>query len=123
MLMTRQNKGILVAIRFAFAEPHGGIYRAEADSKHLHGRRTIARPYVPEPKKKRYRIVAISLFDNEAAETDRIADILRAGGWKKANRSFVVRQALSCLLDDLANKNPEQVFQYFLGRIRRSPPP
>jgi hypothetical protein len=78
---------------------------------------------VSETKKRRYRVVAISLYEREAAETDRITEILRDGGWRKANRSFVMRQALSRLLDDLADKDPEQVFQYFLDRMRRQPRP
>jgi hypothetical protein len=70
---------------------------------------------VPE-KNKRYRIVAISLYSNEAAETDRLTDVLRDAGWPKANRSLVIREALACLFEELAGKGPEDVFQYFLHR-------
>lgn len=70
---------------------------------------------VPE-KTKRYRIVAISIYSSEAAEADRLTEILRNSGWPKANRSLVVREALSRMFDDLAGKDPEEVFRYFLDR-------
>ena len=70
-------------------------------------------------KSKRYRIVAISLYSNEVAEADRVTGILRSGGWPKANRSLVVREALSRLFDDLAGKDPQEMFHYFLDRQAR----
>ena len=70
---------------------------------------------MPE-KNKRYRIVAVSLYSDEVTEADRITEILRAGGWSKANRSLVVREALSHLFEDLLDKEPEGVFRYFLDR-------
>jgi hypothetical protein len=68
---------------------------------------------VPE-NKKRYRIVAICLYSSEATEADRVTKILQEAGWPKANRSLVVREALSRLFEDLAGKEPEDVFNYFL---------
>ena len=70
---------------------------------------------MPE-KNTRYRVIAISLYSNEAKEADRLTQILRSGGWPKANRSLVVREALSRMFDDLAGKDPEEVFRYFLDR-------
>jgi hypothetical protein len=70
---------------------------------------------------KRYRIIAISLYLNEVAEADRLTEILRDAGWPKANRSLVVREALSRLFEDLADKEPEDVFRYFLDtRAKRA---
>ena len=71
-----------------------------------------------EKKKKPYRVVTVNLYDKERTEIDRITEILRREGWKKPGRSFVVRQALSCLLEELADKNSEQVFVYFLNRLQ-----
>jgi hypothetical protein len=65
-------------------------------------------------KNKGYRIVAICLYASEATEADRVTKILQDTGWPKANRSLVVREALSRLFDDLADKEPEDVFNYFL---------
>ena len=70
---------------------------------------------MPE-KNKRYRIIAISLYSNEVTDADRLTEILRSGGWPKANRSLVVREALARLFEDLAGKDPEEVFHYFLDR-------
>ncbi len=69
-----------------------------------------------ERKRKPYRVVAISLFDREADEADRCADILKRAGWPKANRSLVVREALRRLQEDLAGKDDERVFRYFVDR-------
>jgi Lon protease-like protein len=66
--------------------------------------------------KRPYRIVSISLYTDEATEADRVTEILRDAGWPKANRSLVMREALSRLLEDLAAKEPEDIFQYFLNR-------
>ncbi len=65
---------------------------------------------------KTYRVVAISLYLDEAAEADRLTEILRRGGWPKANRSLVFRQALLQLQDDLVGKTPEEIFRYFVDR-------
>ena len=65
---------------------------------------------------KSYRVVAISLYDDEAAAADRLADILRRGGWPKANRSLIMREALIRLEEELAGMSVEEVFQYFANR-------
>jgi hypothetical protein len=65
---------------------------------------------------KSYRVVAISLYDDEAAVADGLTDILRRGGWPKANRSFVMREALIRLQEELAGRSAEDVFQYFANR-------
>ena len=70
---------------------------------------------MPE-NKKAYRIVAISLYSSEATEADRVTNILQEAGWPKANRSLVVREALARLFEDLADKDSEGVFNYFLER-------
>jgi hypothetical protein len=63
-----------------------------------------------------HRGVAISLSEKEVAEADRLADILRSGGWSSANRSLVVREGLSILVENLAGKDSEEIFRYFLER-------
>ncbi len=58
--------------------------------------------------------MAISLYLDEAAEADRLTERLRRGGWPKADRSLVFREALLRLQDDLAGKTPEEIFRYFV---------
>jgi hypothetical protein len=68
---------------------------------------------------RRYRVIAVSLYDAEATAANRITEILRRGGWPKANRSLVIREALLRLEDELAAKSPEEIFRYFVDRYAR----
>jgi len=65
---------------------------------------------------KSYRVVAVSLYDEELAAANRLADILRRGGWPKANRSLVMREALIRLEEELVGMSVEDVFHYFANR-------
>src|SRR5687768_11793185 len=66
-----------------------------------------------------YRVVAVSLYEHEAGEADRLTDVLKRAGWPKANRSLIVREALLLLEQDLAGKDDEGVFRYFVERHAR----
>jgi hypothetical protein len=68
---------------------------------------------------RRYRVIAVSLRDQEANAADRITEILRQAGWPKANRSLVVREALLRLEDELSEKSGEEIFRYFVDRYAR----
>jgi hypothetical protein len=70
----------------------------------------------------RYRIVAASLRPEDVAAADRIVDALRDEGWPHANRSLVIREALSCLSEALKDRSPEEVFRYFIERRGRRIP-
>ena len=70
-------------------------------------------------KTRRCRIVAISLPAREAAEADRLAEILKGAGWPKASRSLIVREALLRLFEDVTGKESEDVFRYFLDRYAK----
>ena len=63
--------------------------------------------------------MTVSLHDVEGHIADRFADILRAAGWPRANRSLVIREALLRLHDDVADKTPEEIFRYFVDRQAR----
>jgi hypothetical protein len=67
----------------------------------------------------RYRIIAVSLYEEQADTADRITAALQHSGWPKANRSLVIREALLRLADELAAKSPEEIFRYFLDRYAR----
>ena len=66
-----------------------------------------------------YRVIAISLYDDEAAAADRLTSILQCGGWPKANRSLVMREALIRLEEELAGMSAEDVFRYFANRLAK----
>ena len=70
-----------------------------------------------DPKSKGYRVVAVSLYQEEADEADRLTEILKNAGWHKANRSLVIREALECLRGHLHDKTAEDIFRYFLERL------
>jgi hypothetical protein len=71
-------------------------------------------------QKKGYRIVPASLYTPEANWLDQIADGLKRAGNPKANRSMVIREAIYHLQEELRDKNPEEVLQYFIERHRRA---
>ena len=66
-----------------------------------------------------YCVLAVSLYDVEAEIADRVTTILRRTRWPRANRSFVIRESLLRLDEDLANKTPEDVFREFVERQGR----
>jgi len=70
-------------------------------------------------KRHGYRVIAISLYDEEAAAADRLTAILQRGGWPKANRSLVMREALIRLEEELAGMAAEDVFHYFANRLAK----
>jgi hypothetical protein len=81
---------------------------------------------------KGYRRVTVVLYTSDAAEADRLVDILKSSGWTNANRSLVMREALLRLQDDVLGLEPDHVFRYFIdrqtkrireGRTRPSLPP
>ena len=74
------------------------------------------------PERRRYRIIAASLRPEDVAAADRIADALRDEGWPHANRSLVIREALSGLSETLKDRSPEEIFRHFIERRGRRIP-
>ena len=74
---------------------------------------------MPNRKGNGYRVVAVSLYNEEAGEADRLKDILQRAGWHKANRSLVIREAVGRLQEELAGKSSEDIFRYFMDRNAR----
>lgn len=72
--------------------------------------------------RRRFRIVAASLRPEDVAAADRIVDALRDEGWPNANRSLVIREALSGLSEVLKDRPPEEVFRHFIERRGRRVP-
>jgi len=74
----------------------------------------------PRDQKKGYRVVAVSLYTPEAEWIDHITQVLQRAGNPKANRSLVIREAISQLQEHLAGKSPEEALHYFIERqVRR----
>ena len=72
----------------------------------------VAQPEVPH-----FRVVATSLRPDDIAAADHIANALRAEGWPHANRSLVIREALTSFAESLCGKSPDQIFRHFLDRL------
>jgi hypothetical protein len=73
----------------------------------------------PKTAARRYRVIAVSLYDEEADAADRITAALQHSGWPKANRSLVIREALLHFADELVGKSSEEIFRYFVDRYAR----
>jgi hypothetical protein len=73
-------------------------------------------------ERRRYRIIAASLRPEDVSAADRIVDVLRDEGWPHANRSLVIREALSGLSDALKERSPEEIFRHFIERRGRRIP-
>ena len=73
-------------------------------------------------ERRRYRIIAASLRPEDVAAADRIVAALRDEGWPHANRSLVIREALSALSEALKDRSPEEVFRHFIERRGRRIP-
>jgi hypothetical protein len=75
-------------------------------------------PSAKESKRseRRYRVIAVSLYGEQANAADRITAALQRSGWLTANRSLVVREAIMRLADELGGKSSEEIFRYFVDR-------
>lgn len=72
--------------------------------------------------RRRYRIIAASLRPEDVVAADRIVEALRDEGWPNANRSLVIREALSGLAEALKDRSPEEIFRHFIERRGRRIP-
>ena len=88
-------------------------------TRRLSSRLLEVRVLASHSKGRGYRVIAISLYDDEAVAADRLTAILQRGGWPKANRSLVMREALIRLEEELAGMAAEDVFHYFANRLAK----
>jgi hypothetical protein len=72
-----------------------------------------------------YRVVAINLHVEGVDHADRLTSILQSGGWPRATRSLVVREAVDRLYEELRDKAPDEVLRSFIVRssMRAAGPP
>ena len=68
---------------------------------------------------RRYRVVAVGLYEEEMGIADRLMEVLRVAGWPRPNRPLVIREALHQLNEQLLDKGSEDVFEYFVDRQAR----
>lgn len=80
-----------------------------------------AAPRVENRAKKSYKVVAISLYSDQADSVDRAAQELLDAGYRKASRSLVIQAAIERLQEDLGGKSREEIFRYFVERQLRRP--
>lgn len=68
------------------------------------------------PKKTAYKVIAVSLYLPEAEWIDQITRMLQIAGNPKANRSFVIREAILRLQEEMAGKDPQDILASFIER-------
>lgn len=80
-----------------------------------------ARPRFQERVQKNYRVVAISLYSDQAESVDRATQDLLNAGYPRASRSLVIQAAIERLRQDLDGRSREEVLRYFVERHSRRP--
>src|SRR6266850_4638315 len=80
-----------------------------------------ARSRFEERVQKSYRVVAISLYSDQAESVDRATQDLVEAGYPRANRSLVIQAAIERLRQDLDGRTREEVLRYFIERHSRRP--
>jgi hypothetical protein len=70
-------------------------------------------------QKKGYKIVAVSLYTPESEWVDSVTQTLRRAGISKANRSFVIQEAIWELSEELREKEPREIASHFIERQAR----
>jgi hypothetical protein len=86
-----------------------------------------ARATTPKPQPSRlfedegkgYRIVSVSLYTPEVSWVDHITNALKRAGNTKANRSYVIQEAIHRLREELEDKNPKEVLTDFIEHHAR----
>jgi hypothetical protein len=79
-------------------------------------------PRVESPIQKAYRVVAISLYSEQAKFVDRATQDLIDAGYRRPSRSLVIQAAIERLQEDLTEKSREEIARYFRERYARRPP-
>jgi hypothetical protein len=92
--------------------------------RHRVRRRTVAR-HGPLPTEtsapKSYKIIAMSLYSDQADALDEAVRELANAGYPKASRSLIVQAAVERLREELGGRTQEEVLRYFGERHLRRP--
>lgn len=70
---------------------------------------------------KGYKVVAVSLYSDQAESLDHATRDLLEAGYRGANRSLVVQAAIEGLQEALRGKSPEEILRYFVEHQIRRP--
>ena len=70
----------------------------------------------PARPRRRYRVVAVSLYTRELEIVDHLTTLLRIAGHAQANRSLVMREAIHRLYEAAGKLNPQQLLKDFMER-------
>jgi hypothetical protein len=80
---------------------------------------TVRQPRPPSlleasTSRRSYRVVTVSLYIPEIQWVDHLTRVLQRAGNPKANRSLVIREAITRLREDLQDKSPAEALQSFI---------
>jgi hypothetical protein len=75
----------------------------------------------PRAANRNYRVVAVSLYTEDAESVDQIAAALGQAGFLKASRSFVVQAAIRRLQKEVQGKTGRELVDFFLEGPARRP--
>jgi len=95
-----------------------------ANLQHRVRRRTTARrgPVpVQTSSLKSYKIIAVSLYADQADALDEAVRELASAGYPKASRSLIVQAAVERLREELGGRTQEEMLRYFGERHLRRP--
>ena len=70
---------------------------------------------------KSYKIIAVSLYADQANALDEAVRELTSAGYPKARRSLIVQAAVERLREDLGGRSQEELLRYFGERHLRRP--
>ena len=84
-------------------------------------RRGTALRRLETSREKSYKVVAISLYSDQADAVDRTAQELLDIGYRRASRSLVIQAAIERLREELSGKDRIELLRYFSEREARRP--
>lgn len=88
-----------------------GSRRAEQLREEIRSREKTRKDEVAGPR--RYRVLAISLYIDQAESVEQTRAALSRAGFPRANRSLVIQTAIQRLHEDLKGKSEGEVLKYF----------
>ena len=91
--------------------------------RRLRGRTLAHREPVsgPTSSPKSYKIIAVSLYADQADALDEAVRELASAGYPKASRSLIVQAAVERLREELGGRTQEDMLRYFGERHLRRP--
>ena len=82
------------------------------------GTRRLQRPTRQVPP---YKVIAVGVYDDQAASLDRTAAELQQAGYLKANRSFLIQVLVRRLQQETEGLTSEQLLEMFIENYLKRP--